>query len=596
MNFKRSTGLMLITVFCLVLTGGWIWDNLFAKGDDFYDSIIRFDDIMRKIKTNYVVDVPAESLVVYAVNGMRGILDPHTNYFEEQEYDNLMTHTKGEFGGLGISIGLTEPGKVLTVIAPLPIPNSPAMKVGLQAGDRIIKIGGRSTEGMQLDDAVNKLRGPKGTLVNITVDRDGVAQPFDVEIERDIIKINSVTFHGMVDEKNKIGYINLVSFTQTTSQEVETAIRDLNAKGMKSLIFDLRLNPGGLLKEAVGVAEKFLPKGKLLVYTQGRNPSQKNVFEASGDPLLNTSVPMVVLVNMGSASASEIVAGAIQDHDRGVIMGNETFGKGSVQTILPLEQKKALKLTTAYYYTPSGRCINKISNEVGSKRHEAEQEEEENQVNKKDSASVKPKKAEFKTLTLGRTVYGGGGITPDIEVIPERYAPIERDIVNKSLFFKFATTEISQMKAKNIKLNEDSFKVSEDLYSKFMDYLKKRDFTYTSPELAMYKEFKKAIDRGRRDLSDTSKVVESPFSKEIDNTLANLEAQLGKERDHAFVRFKDLIKDRLTQAFLGTSPNQDPYYRYILKKDRYVNEAIKVLLDKKRYDSVLKKDFKRSDI
>jgi carboxyl-terminal processing protease len=504
-----------------------------------------------------------------------------------------MTHTKGEFGGLGITIGLTE--NVLTIIAPLPIPNSPAMKVGLLAGDRIIKIEGKSTEGIALDEAVSKLRGPKGTVITITIDRDGEKAPFDVEIERDIIKINSVPFHAIIDEKNKVGYLKLVSFTQVSSKEVEDAVRDLNAKGMKSLILDLRMNPGGLLKEAVGVAEEFLPKGDLIVYTQGRNPSQKSVFEASGDPVLANQVPLIVLVDMGSASASEIVAGAIQDHDRGVIMGNETFGKGSVQTILPLEQKKALKLTTAYYYTPTGRCINKLSNDVGSKRHEAEREDEE-AVKKKDTTAAKPKKEEFKTLKLGRTVYGGGGITPDIDVVPERYSALERAISLKSLFFKFATAEIAQMKAKNIKMNEDSFRVSEELYNNFIAFIKKKEFIYKSPDLDQYAELKKIVERGRKDLGDTSKTVNGPYDKDVDKAASALEAVLTKDRDHAFVRFKDDIKDRLTQAFLGTSPNQDPYYRYALKKDRYVNEAIKVAIDRKKYDNVLRKDFKRSGL
>ncbi|MFH0921150.1 MAG: S41 family peptidase [Fibrobacterota bacterium] len=600
MNLKRSTGISFLLIALMVFSGGWFYSRTFAKGDDFYESIIRFDDVFKKIKTNYVVDVPAESLLVYAINyGMRDILDPHTSYFEEKDYDNLMIHTKGEFGGLGITIGV--PDNILTVIAPLPIPNSPAMKAGLMAGDRILKIDGKTTEGIELDAAVNKLRGPKGTLVKLSIGREGVLEPFEVELERDIIKINSVEYAGIVDAKNKIGYIKLVSFTQTTSQEMDEALKQLNAKGIQSLVLDLRSNPGGLLKEAVGVSEKFLPAGKLVVYTQGRNPSQKVVFESTAQPVLPDNIPLVVLVSPGSASASEIVAGAIQDHDRGVIMGNETFGKGSVQTILPLEQKHALKLTTAYYYTPSGRCINKLSNEVGEKRHAfAQKEDEEDASGRPDSLKAKDtkKKEEFKTLRLGRTVYGGGGITPDLDVALERYTPLEREFASKQFLFKFASSELAKQKAQGGKNTvPDTFRATDQTYNAFLAYLKTNKFEYTSPEQTLLKELHKTLDNARKDPYDSTKVIPAgPNDPTINRAIADLDSAINRDKEYALVKNKDMIKDRLTQAFLTASVNKEAYYDYVLKKDRYVLEAKKVLLDSKQYERVLKKDFRKSGI
>jgi len=593
MDLRKVTGFSLILVFLAILGLGSLFDRTSAAGDDFYESIIRFDDIFRKIKTHYVIDVPAESLIVYAIDGMRGILDPHTNYFEEKEYDNLMIQTKGEFGGLGITIGITN--DVLTVIAPLPIPNSPAMKVGLLSGDRILKINGETTKGMELDMAVSKLRGPKGTRVTITIGREGVAQPFDAEIERDIIKINSVVYSGMLDGAAGIGYIKLINFTQDTDREMENAIQGLSGKNIKALILDLRSNPGGLLNQAVKVAECFLPPDKLLVYTKGRAEKSEAVFKSSRKPVLDPSVAVLVLVNQGSASASEIVAGAIQDHDRGVIMGNETFGKGSVQTILPLERNKALKLTTAYYYTPSGRCINKVDNEVGVARHEKEKELEKLREEGKDTVKV-VKKEEFKTLGVGRTVYGGGGITPDVDVMNETYTSIERVLMSKSLFFSFAVSEKARMKAAGQTVQEGKFTITDALYNGFLAFCKEKKLDYTSPEQTICKELKESVVKSRRDPNDTARILAGPHDGDLDQRLKELESVILKEKDYAFTRYKKFIKDQLMLSFLSvlTPESQDAYYRYALKNDRYIDEALKLIKDNKRYASILKKDFKKA--
>ncbi len=593
---KQKTLFTLALTALIVLVGGFATDKLFAKQDSFYEGIIRFDDVLRKIKINYVEDVPIESLIVYGVNGMREILDPNTNYFEAKEYNNLMVHTKGEFGGLGIHIGM--PDNQLTVISPMPIPTSPAMKAGLMAGDRILKINGRSTKGISIDQAVDSLRGPKGTTVTITISRDEVLEPFDVELERDIIKVNSVPFHGIVDQKNKIGYLNIVSFTQITTTEVQDAISNLLKAGAKSFIIDLRGNPGGLLKEAVSVSECFLPKDKLIVYTQGRDESSRAIFKSSGKMVLDTKYPLAVLVNQGSASASEIVAGAIQDHDRGVIIGNETFGKGSVQSIMPLDNNRALKLTTAFYYTPSGRCINKLRNDVGSKRHGNTEQVEDDELSggsvdtaTKDSTKTKEVKKPYKTLGIGRTVYASGGITPDIDITAERIAPIEIELARKSLFFKFATAELAKRKAKDPNFKPGEYKITDSTYDEFLAFLKKKEFKFETPEQKMIKEVKKTIVRGRQDLRDTAKILTTPIDDKIDIALSALDSLLTKSDNYLFDRHGELVRKRLQIAFLSTAADQDGYYRYILKDDIYVSKAIQLLSNATEYGKILRADF-----
>src|ERR1019366_3922631 len=258
-----------------------------------------------------------------AIRGLSSILDPHTAYFAEQESEDLKTHTKGEFGGLGITIGVRE--NVLTVISPLV--GTPAYRMGIQAGDRILEIDGKTTRGLTVDEAVTHLRGTPGTQVSIKIWRQGLAEPLPFVIPREIIKSESVPYAGLLP--GKVGYIKLVQFSEPTGADLEKAIVKLKAQGATSFILDLRYNPGGLLNQAVEVSEQFLPKGRVVVSTRGRQPSQNTELASQGTPLVDTAVPLVVLVNGGSASASEIVSGAIQDWDRGVVMGTQTYGKGS---------------------------------------------------------------------------------------------------------------------------------------------------------------------------------------------------------------------------------------------------------------------------
>ncbi len=318
--------------------------------EEIYKKLSVFTQALTYIEKNYVKEVDPQKLIYGAIKGMVAELDPHTTFMPPDFYKEMEIETKGEFGGLGIEITMKK--GILTIVSP--IEGTPAYKKGLKAGDKIIAIEGKPTRGLTLMEAVKKLRGKKGTKVTITIQRDD-EKPFDVTIVRDIIKVKSVSYR-MEDPKAKIGYVRIRSFQEKTSKQLDKALSALEKQGMRALVLDLRNNPGGLLSQAVGVSDRFLGKGKLVVSIKGRNGANEVKFMAHKEHTFPYH-PMVVLVNAGSASASEIVAGALQDWHRAVIAGERTFGKGSVQTVYPLSDGSALKLTTAAYYTPTGRSI-----------------------------------------------------------------------------------------------------------------------------------------------------------------------------------------------------------------------------------------------
>ncbi len=342
-----------------VLVGVLSVVSFLAPGDNFglktvpettYQKLRIFTDVLQKVQENYVEEVDIDKLIYGAIEGMLATLDPHSNFLSPDVYKELQVETKGRFGGLGIEITIRD--GILTIVSP--IEDTPAYRAGLKAKDKITKIDGESTKNMTLFEAVKRMRGKPGTSVTLTIVREGVQKPMEVTIVRDIIKIVSIKSR-LLDEH--YGYVRLIQFQENTSKELDKALADLESVkgGLKGLILDLRNNPGGLLDQAVAVADRFLESGRI-VYTDARISTQKMEFNAHPKKQLH-DYPMVVLVNSGSASASEIVAGALQDHRRAIILGTTTFGKGSVQTVIPLDDGSGLKLTTAQYFTPSGRSI-----------------------------------------------------------------------------------------------------------------------------------------------------------------------------------------------------------------------------------------------
>lgn len=316
-----------------------------------YEHLKTFTEVLAQIEKNYVEETKSSDLVHGAIRGMLATLDPHSGYMPPDVYKEVQVETKGKFGGVGIQIGIRD--KKLTVVAP--IEDTPAYRAGIQSLDYIFKVDGESTKDMTLLDAVHRMRGPKGTKVMLTVIREGVDEEIVVELVRAEITIQSV--RGRMLEDN-IGYLRIAQFQEQTAKEQDKILGELKEKGMKSLVIDLRNNPGGLLSAAVGVTEQFIPSGKLVVSIKNRQGKREEYHANAGNPL--TDIPIIVLVNAGSASGSEILAGALQDWGRAVVIGTQTFGKGSVQTILPLSDGSGLRLTTAKYFTPDDRSIHGV--------------------------------------------------------------------------------------------------------------------------------------------------------------------------------------------------------------------------------------------
>ncbi|GKT07920.1 S41 family peptidase [Desulforhabdus sp. TSK] len=371
-NRKRT--IVLIVGISFLLLG---WSGLKAKtnqeNSDIYQYLKLFSDVLNIVQDNYVEKADSKKLIYGAVTGMLRELDPHSSFLKPEDYKELQIETKGKFGGLGIEISIRD--GVLTVVSPLE--DTPADKAGIQANDQIVKIDDQPTQDMSLMDAVQKMRGPKGTKVKLTIIRKGERKPLEFELVRDIIAIQSIKYRTL---DTGYGYVRISSFQSGTSTDLRKALDALEEQNhpLNGLVLDLRNDPGGLLDQAVEVSDEFLDKG-LIVYTGGRLESQKMRFEAHKNSKPR-DYPIVVLVNSGSASASEIVAGALQDHKRALVLGEPTFGKGSVQTVIPLNDGSALRLTTSLYYTPSGRSIQAkgIEPDILVKRELPPKEDEDN--------------------------------------------------------------------------------------------------------------------------------------------------------------------------------------------------------------------------
>jgi len=412
------------------------------------ENIDRFNSVLGKVLDYYVEEKELGELIDAAIAGILEELDPHSVYLDSHQYENLMIDTKGEFGGLGITITVRD--GFPTVISP--IEDTPAYRLGIQAGDRIIEIEGESTKGWSSDRAVGRLRGEPGTQVNITIGREAPANRTDslyVKITREMIHVPSITYWENLDG---VGYVRIARFADNTAQDLDAILDDLEEQGIKGAVLDLRSNPGGLLSAAFEVSDLFLDKGKLIVYTESRIPDNSQKFFSNGRNV-HGDLPVVVLVNGASASASEIVAGALQDWDRGLIVGQTTFGKGSVQTVFRIGEDSALKLTTQKYFTPSGRSIHKDeAEEDGEKGGDGIEEREEY------------------TTAGGRTVYGGGGITPDWRIEMPRLSDFQRDLEIGGVFFSFAVHYTAGHEV------GEEFEVTDEVMAGFREFLDEEEF------------------------------------------------------------------------------------------------------------------------
>ncbi|HEX6065704.1 MAG TPA: S41 family peptidase [Longimicrobiales bacterium] len=406
MKISRNTIAPILVATIALVTGGWFLQQGAQQGSNVYFQANLFNEVLHHVQDKFVDQKSPSDLYKMAIDGMLEELgDPHTAFMSSDDYGRLMVETQGEYGGVGMEIGSRDGW--ITVIAPLP--GTPAERAGMQAGDRLVEIEGKSTRNMNEDEAVKLLRGPRGQPVTFKVMREGMTDPAPYRIVREEIRIKSVPAAYMLD--NSIGYVELVRFSERSTEELRAAISQLKSQGAKGLILDLRRNGGGLLDQGINIADLFLDRGDAIAETRSRLPNQ-NQKALAVDPDEFPSMPVVTLVGPGTASASEILAGALQDHDRSLVLGRTTFGKGSVQTLFPLANKNYLKMTTARWFTPSGRSIQRPYG-IGAV-HANGEEVEDSTVAANDST----KKPAFKT-DGGRTVYGGGGIHPDLIVMPD---------------------------------------------------------------------------------------------------------------------------------------------------------------------------------
>jgi carboxyl-terminal processing protease len=474
----------------LFAVGWWVGRSSATGPSDLYQNLDAFVEVLQKIEQTYVDPVEPKTLIEGALRGMLRDLDPYSQYLDQRSWENLKATTHGSFGGIGVVVTVRD--HYPTVISP--VEGGPAWTLGLRPGDVIVRIDGQSSANLTVEEVASRLRGPAGTEVKIAVRREGEVDEQEFTIERQVIVTKSVPYAFMTEDR--IGYLRLANFSENSGSEVRGALERLRLQGANRVVLDLRANPGGLLDQAVDVVEQFVRANTLVVYTRGRSKGQDNrYYSAEKRPLLDW--PVVVLVDEGSASASEIVAGALQDLDRALVLGENTFGKGSVQSVFPLKGRDAaLKLTTARYYTPTGRSIHRpvqmvSASQVGLDEEGLDDGEEPPPPLGPAPADTAPPKP-YKT-PAGRVVYGGGGIRPDVVVLPDSLTPLARRIESRALSFRFANRWVNAHPGWKLGA------LGDELRRQFEAFLRAENVAFTPAEMAAER---RAIDRGlRRELA-----------------------------------------------------------------------------------------------
>jgi carboxyl-terminal processing protease len=483
--------------------GSTMTDQAQAKSKIF-GQLKAFSQILHFVQANYVEEVDSEELVHAAIRGMLEELDPHSNYVEPEAFSRMNERNTGEYEGIGISFEMRD-GWITVISA---IEGGPSEHLGIRPGDRIMSIEGESAKGLSNEDVVSKLKGPKGTKVNIMVSRPGLENELPFTIVRDKIPILSVPYSFMLDDQ-QTGYVRMIRFSATTSDELESALVSLEKKGMNRLVLDLRGNSGGFLNQAIEVADRFITGNQVIVYTKGRIEGSSQYYYST-DAVTRQQYPLIVLVNHGSASASEIVSGAIQDHDRGLVLGVTTFGKGLVQRQYMLDDGSALLLTVARYYTPSGRLIQRSYADRDEYLRHWGQQVDEMQAAAEDTAG----RPVFYTLNEKRKVYGGGGIMPDVTIPPgDGPNDLESLLEQTQLFFEFANEYATTH------LNAETVSFDDFLHNFKMPPESIEDF-YTQ---ALANEALK--ETTREQLEEVEPYIQNALRREIAGNLWGLEAR-----------------------------------------------------------------------
>ncbi|HTO92120.1 MAG TPA: S41 family peptidase [Candidatus Sulfotelmatobacter sp.] len=485
-----------------------------APGNDLSSQLDLFQNVLYLVQNQYVDAPDNEKLIRGAIDGMLKTLDPHSLYLPPQRAERMDEEFHGEYNGIGVQFEIRD-GQIVVIS---PMEGTPSYRLGIRAGDKIVEIDGKPVpKTVTTDDVFKELRGPAGSTVQVSIDREGESELLKYTIERAKIPIESIPYSFMI--RPGVGYVRPIRFAQTTGEELEDAMMKLRAQGMKELLIDLRSNSGGLLSQAVDVLDQLVPRDRLLVYTRGRTPSANADYRSSGR-YKNSDMPVVVLIDHGSASASEIVAGAIQDLDRGLVAGTNSFGKGLVQNQFKLSDGSKLLLTIAHYYTPSGRLIQRDYTKYGD-RDEYALDALKDDVPSDSVLATRPK---FKTAA-GRTVYGGGGIYPDVVIHdPPLLTRPQADMIQKRVFFEYATHYVSQHKDQ--KWNADSFG---------------KDFKLSDDE---WGSLHKIMDNRKVALTDSIWTADRPFMLwQVRSELAS--AALGPQERYRVICEQD---DQLTSA------------------------------------------------
>ena len=533
-----------------ILSLGFV-DNFFeiSKNLDIFSSLYK------ELNIFYVDETDAGELMKTGIDAMLESLDPYTTYIPESEKEDFEFMTTGQYGGIGAII--TKNGDWVYVSEPYE--GFPADKAGLIAGDKFVKIAGESAKSKSTDDVSKVLKGEPNTAVKVLIEREGIAKPFEVEIIREEIKLNSVPYYGLISDS--IGYIKTRSFTRNISKELIDAYKNMNANNdLKGLVLDLRGNPGGLLNEAISMANIFIDRGKEIVFTKGKIKDWDKSYKAKNEAI-DTKIPLVVLINRRSASASEIVSGAVQDFDRGVLIGQRSFGKGLVQQTRKLSYNAQLKLTTAKYYIPSGRCIQAL---------DYSNRDEDGSVGKVPDSL----RTEFKTLVNQRSVFDGGGITPDITIEPEKFSNILRSLVSKRHIFNFA----NQYRRNNESIDDaKSFIVSDDVYNQFKQYLKDKEYEYET-------KTEKAIKKLEKDAEGEK------YLSELQDQMELLSSKMEESKKNDIERFKSEICELLEIEIVKRYFYQKGQIEATIKYDEEIAKAIEVLDNIELYHAILRGD------